>query len=441
MNRLLIILFSLLSFSLSASTVDIYVKDGAWGEVKLEMYEDHFTNRKSLYSFKKLDAEHKASFNFSADRVVKLDITVGTYVSSIYVLPDQEYEFLIYPYEQKIEVIRDDIDNTNEYIQRFNQDLRDYGAVNINTEYALSVEELDKLDDFIIELGAKYRKLGGPYFDLYKRMYMRSFRLDIAKKTENRETVDTILDSMLARHKLNYDMPIYVSFLKRWHYIKYYSFDFEYGADEFSQLKAIASTFKNLELQQFFHLNAIEISFKGGFGNMHLAGDDLDSILANPLNDELEIIAYNLKQLYYKFSTGDRLPNISLIDQNGVSFNTEDYNNEIIYLNFFTQWNSTSVSHLNAIKNVHERFKDDVLFVSVMIDASRNTLLKFLEGKEMDWTFLSTGLNHTMKEDFQLDRIPKYMIIGKDLKIITPVADAPNEETLIELEMILKGKH
>ena len=113
MNRLLIILFSLLSFSLSASTVDIYVKDGAWGEVKLEMYEDHFTNRKSLYSFKKLDAEHKASFNFSADRVVKLDITVGTYVSSIYVLPDQEYEFLIYPYEQKIEVIRDDIDNTN----------------------------------------------------------------------------------------------------------------------------------------------------------------------------------------------------------------------------------------------------------------------------------------------------------------------------------------
>ena len=167
MNRLLIILFSLLSFSLSASTVDIYVKDGAWGEVKLEMYEDHFTNRKSLYSFKKLDAEHKASFKFSADRVVKLDITVGTYVSSIYVLPDQGYEFLIYPYEQKIEVIRDDIDNTNEYIQRFNQDLRDYGAVNINTEYALSVEELDKLDDFIIELGAKYRKLGGPYFDLY----------------------------------------------------------------------------------------------------------------------------------------------------------------------------------------------------------------------------------------------------------------------------------
>jgi uncharacterized protein YifE (UPF0438 family) len=76
-----------------------------------------------------------------------------------------------------------------------------------------------------------------------------------------------------------------------------------------------------------------------------------------------------------------------------------------------------------------------------MVDASFNTLNRFLEDKAYDWIFLSTGITHSMKEEFQLDRFPKYMIIGKDMKILEPVADAPNDDTLMELEMIIKSSN
>ncbi len=436
-----ILLLSLLFICIigNATSITFYVKDGAWGAVKLNIYEDHFTSRKSLFAYQELDEKHSTVFQMENDKVQKLDIEVGRFTTSVFILPDETYEFYVYPYEQKIEVIKDDIKNTNDYVNKFHQDIKEYGADNIMINYALTEDELDNLEAFVDEINTKYKDTGGKFFDLHKRMSLQSFRMDIAKKTENEFTIDSLLDSLILRHKVIYESPAYMDFIKRWHYIKYYSFQFEFGADEYEDLKNIALGINNKEISQLLYLNAIEIAFKGACNSIDLVGDDLDSILFNPINEELEIIAYNLKQLYYKFSVGDPLPYLSLKDQHGTLFNVEDYQNQILYIGFWTQWNRTSVDQLKEINKIHKHFKDDVIFVSIMVDASFNTLNRFLEDKAYDWIFLSTGITHSMKEEFQLDRFPKYMIIGKDMKILEPVANAPSDDTLMELEMIIKS--
>lgn len=435
----LVILTCFLSMLTQASTLTVEVENGAWGEVKLLMYEEHFTDRKSLFALKKIDQEHKTSFDINMDQAIKVAVEVGRYSTDVYILPDQDYEILVYPYDQSFEILTDDTYKTNENLVNYEQEIRDYGADNVTIDFALTEDELANLEDFVFRVERKYRKTKGAFFNLYKRSSLRTFNLDIAKKTKNNVTIDTLFSNVILENKLHYDVPTYVSFLKRWHYTKYYGFQYKYGADEYDELVKIARDVDDPELQQFFELNAIEIAFKGHFYNIHLVGDDLDSILNYALNDELRIIAYNLKDMYYKFSEGDRLPNITLKDQYGTLVNLDDYNNQVIYIGFWTTWSSSAVRDLEVIQKIKKQFKDDVVFVSILIDANHNTLKRFLENKDYDWVFLNSGLSHSMKEDFQITTFPKYMIVGKGMEILEPNAEHPNDETLIELEMLIKG--
>ena len=180
-----ILLLSLLFICIigNATSITFYVKDGAWGAVKLNIYEDHFTSRKSLFAYQELDEKHSTVFQMENDKVQKLDIEVGRFTTSVFILPDETYEFYVYPYEQKIEVIKDDIKNTNDYVNKFHQDIKEYGADNIMINYALTEDELDNLEAFVYQINTKYKDTGGKFFDLHKRMSLQSFRMDIAKKT------------------------------------------------------------------------------------------------------------------------------------------------------------------------------------------------------------------------------------------------------------------
>ena len=438
--KLLVCFFLFFCGVLNASKVNVFVKNGSWGEVKMLIYEEHFTKHKSIFSMEKLDTENKAVFDLKVDKPTRFSIEIGRFSSDIFVLPNEDYEFYVYPYEQRVEIISDDNDNTNDLIDQLEEDLKKYGSNNLTTDFASSSFELENLEEFIEKLQRKYRRTGGKFFQRYKFYTIQRYQLDIAKKTQNIGTIDTMLDSIIVLDAINYQNPSQIEFLKYWHYVKFYGFEYKYGIGEYDRLKAIARQSKNPELRQLLELNAIDIAFRGNFDNLHLCGDDLDSISGVILNDDLDFMAYNLKEKYYKFSQGARAPSISYKDNYGSLFNLEDYIGQVVYIGFWTMWNSSSVEDLEQIQKLKRHFKDDIVFVSILVDNNLETLKRFLDQKGYDWTFLSTGINSSVKEDCGINQFPKYMIIGTNGDILEPLADRPSEETLIELEQIIKAK-
>lgn len=146
--------------------------------------------------------------------------------------------------------------------------------------------------------------------------------------------------------------------------------------------------------------------------------------------------ARETRLIFEKFTrvkTGKEPPFFTLKDQDGKDVTLKDFAGKVVYMDF---WSSGCGPCRYEMKNgspkLHARFKDnkDVVFLYVSIDDRADQWKKAIADDKIEGIHLLSpgGFESPVGQAFNINSIPRYIIIGKDGKIFDQDAPRPTED-------------
>lgn len=159
-------------------------------------------------------------------------------------------------------------------------------------------------------------------------------------------------------------------------------------------------------------------------------------------NDEYKTKVRESYDLWKNLVEGNEAPEFSYPDINGDTISLSDLRGKYVYIDIWATWCGPCRRELPHLEKLQEEYADkNIVFLSVSIDEKEEAWRKMVEEKHMKGVQLiaAQGWDAAICESYVIKSIPRFLLIGKDGKIIDAKAERPSrgiEETLKDLEGI-----
>jgi thiol-disulfide isomerase/thioredoxin len=142
-----------------------------------------------------------------------------------------------------------------------------------------------------------------------------------------------------------------------------------------------------------------------------------------------------------KLREGAEVENFSFVDLEGNQVSLGDFKDKIIYLDLWASWCGPCINTFRTKTPEFEtklRDREDVVLMYISIDEKEEPWRNYLSKNPMRGThlFAGKGFQAEIMQYFKVWGIPRYLIIGKDNKIIDVNAPRPGEEAFEALSKI-----
>ncbi len=227
-------------------------------------------------------------------------------------------------------------------------------------------------------------------------------------------------------------------------YLKYADFRMALVAYERFLLKKA-----NINLQDFEAIsNSITLNFKGKIKDFLLFiflnhPEKMDANFENTLqtfvkNSRSKEYVNYLKEKYLNSPT---LIKSELFNENNQSESLtsifQSYKGKLIYIDFWASWCMPCRKEIPASKKLFEEYKNrSVQMITISMDENRVVWHKAIKTEELSQTanyLLNNNFESSLAKKFKIESIPRYMIIGKDGKVINADAPRPSDPKLKEI--------
>lgn len=155
-----------------------------------------------------------------------------------------------------------------------------------------------------------------------------------------------------------------------------------------------------------------KLSFNLGFQNnekvLKMFEPEFDSPYLQEMRSELEKEA--------KVQPGQPASDFQLFDKEGKEYTMDDFKGKYIFLEFSASWCSWCKKELPAIREAYDQFKDQVVFITVHLDDSRDKWLKDIEAHQVPWHCLSDlkAWKSPLAGAYNISGVPNCFIISPD---------------------------
>ncbi|MCI2230248.1 TlpA family protein disulfide reductase [Polaribacter sp. MSW13] len=172
-------------------------------------------------------------------------------------------------------------------------------------------------------------------------------------------------------------------------------------------------------------------------------------ILAQTLASEKNNLYYNLIEQpissFYASQNGEIAYLFQAEDLFGDYFNLENSIGKVVFIDVWATWCGPCINHRPKVLEFVKKYKDndDIEILLVSVDASKDKWLSFLNkenqtlGKNL---FIKKGMRTDFGNNYNIKSIPRYILIGKDGKIINSNINEPSLAVENEIENALKQK-
>ncbi|SMD42018.1 Thioredoxin-like [Aquiflexum balticum DSM 16537] len=142
-----------------------------------------------------------------------------------------------------------------------------------------------------------------------------------------------------------------------------------------------------------------------------------------------------------KLRAGAQVENFSFVDLEGNQVSLTDFKDKIIYLDLWASWCGPCINTFRTKTPEFEsklREKEDVVLMYISIDEKEEPWRNYLSKNPMRGVhlFAGKGFQAEIMQYFKVWGIPRYLIIGKDNKIIDVNAPRPGDEAFEVLSKI-----
>jgi thiol-disulfide isomerase/thioredoxin len=142
-----------------------------------------------------------------------------------------------------------------------------------------------------------------------------------------------------------------------------------------------------------------------------------------------------------KLKAGEQVENFSFVDLEGNQVSLADFKDKIIYLDLWASWCGPCINTFRTKTPEFEsklRENEDVVLMYISIDEKEEPWRNYLSKNPMRGVHLFAGKSFQAEimQYFKVWGIPRYLIIGKDNKIIDVNAPRPGDEAFEVLSKI-----
>jgi thiol-disulfide isomerase/thioredoxin len=135
-----------------------------------------------------------------------------------------------------------------------------------------------------------------------------------------------------------------------------------------------------------------------------------------------------------------------LTDLNGKQFNFAKYKGKVIYVDFWASWCGPCRQEFPFSKKMHasltDKQKKNIVFLYISIDEDPNNWKNAVERLQLDngeHGYSEGGWASEVVRKYQINSIPRYMIIDKNGTIVQPEAVRPSGPDTLDILLKLIG--
>lgn len=148
---------------------------------------------------------------------------------------------------------------------------------------------------------------------------------------------------------------------------------------------------------------------------------------------------------FYASQNGEMAYLFEAEDKLGNQFNLENHTGKVIFMDTWATWCGPCLKHRPQVLKFAEKYQnnDEVKILLVSVDSSKDKWLSFLDKENQEFgenLFIENGMRNEFGNNFNIKSIPRYILIGKDGKIINSNISEPSIAVEKEIEKALNVK-
>ena len=130
---------------------------------------------------------------------------------------------------------------------------------------------------------------------------------------------------------------------------------------------------------------------------------------------------------------GKMSPDFKAEDIDGNVYTLADFRGKYVYIDMWATWCGPCRRELPYLKALEEKFADaQIVFLGLSIDKDKQAWEEMVRAGEMTGTQLYLGLQSKFQEAYRIEGIPRFILIGKDGRIISNDMTRPSEDATAE---------
>ncbi|MDC9723418.1 MAG: TlpA disulfide reductase family protein [Urechidicola sp.] len=134
-----------------------------------------------------------------------------------------------------------------------------------------------------------------------------------------------------------------------------------------------------------------------------------------------------------KIGKGTISPLFEFYDLNDNLIKLKDLQGKLVYIDIWGTWCIPCVREIPALKKFEEEFRNEAIhFVSISVNDEKEKLKQFIKENDLKGIqlFVKEGGDETFFEEYQVQGVPRFILIDKEGKIINAFADKPSNPNI-----------
>lgn len=202
----------------------------------------------------------------------------------------------------------------------------------------------------------------------------------------------------------------------------------------------ISAKFQNTKIKDLMYYLLMKDGIQTSINEVALVINEFNKVEKSPkyldeINTEYAKWTHLLK--------GRQAPTWSYKDIKGIKHDNSSFKGKVVYIDIWATWCGPCIREMPFLQSLEEEFGDNVTFVSISIDESKDEWLNMLQSKKLKGTQLiaDADWNSSIVTEYRIDGIPRFIILSKDGTIYNANAPRPSSKGIrAELNAAIAGQ-
>lgn len=212
----------------------------------------------------------------------------------------------------------------------------------------------------------------------------------------------------------------------------------KYYPKSVAEMQYIAKNIKNERVKQFL-MHTIACAYVDQYGIKDMT--DMANLYNTYVKDSVLRADYQTRYDKWDISSPGRpSPDFQGMDIEGNTHSLDEFKGKYLYIDLWATWCGPCQKELPELKQLAEAFKDkNITFLGLSIDYKKEAWEEKVKGGNLPGTQLHIGPNSSFQRAYNIDGIPRFILLAPDGTIINNNMSRPSAPETADYLLTLEG--